>query len=40
MVYSGAGIPYADLKAMDLAEYQEAVEARVLYNEEWRKRRK
>jgi len=30
------GIGYADLKAMDLAEYQEAVEARVIWQDEWR----
>lgn len=39
MVYSGQGLSYADFKAMDLAEYKEAVEARILYNEEWTKRK-
>ncbi len=34
LLYSGAGLSYADLCHMDLAEYAEAVEARVLYIEE------
>lgn len=38
LVYSGQGLSYADFKSMDLAEYKEAVEARILYNEEWSKR--
>jgi len=37
LIYSGQGLSYSDFKGMDLAEYKEAVEARILYNEEWRK---
>ena len=37
MVFTGQGLSYSDLKGMDLAEYQEAVTARILYNETWRK---
>ncbi|MDR2513911.1 MAG: acetyltransferase [Christensenellaceae bacterium] len=36
MVFAGNGLTYADLKAMDIAEYREAVEARLLWQEEWR----
>ena len=39
LVYSGQGLSYSDIKGMDLAEYQEAIEARILYNEEWGVRR-
>lgn len=39
LVYSGQGLSYSDIKGMDLAEYQEAIEARILYNEEWSKGR-
>lgn len=35
MVYSGNGITYSELKGMDLAEYREAVEAKLLYMEKW-----
>ncbi len=35
MVYTGRGLTYTELKGMDMAEYREAVEARVLYNTEW-----
>lgn len=34
LLYGGAGLNYADLCHMDLAEYAEAVEARALYIEE------
>lgn len=37
MVFSGQGLSYLDMKGMDLAEYQEAVTARILYNETWSK---
>lgn len=37
MVYNGNGISYTELKAMDMAEYCEAVEAKFLYNTEWTK---
>lgn len=37
MVFSGQGLSYSDMKGMDLAEYQEAVTARILYNETWSK---
>lgn len=37
MVFTGQGLSYSDLKGMDLAEYQEAVTARILYNETWSK---
>lgn len=33
LLYSGAGLSYSDLMQMDLAEYAEAVEAKLLYNE-------
>ena len=36
---TGGGLCYADFKGMDLAEYQEAVQARILYNEDWSKQR-
>lgn len=39
MVFSGQGLSYSDMKGMDLAEYQEAVQARILYNEDWSKQR-
>ena len=35
MVYSGNGITYSELNGMDLAEYREAVEAKLLYMEKW-----
>ena len=37
MVFSGQGLSYSDMKGMDLAEYQEAVTARIIYNETWSK---
>ncbi len=33
MVFAGNGISYTELKAMDLAEFAEAVEARIFFNE-------
>ena len=38
MVYAGNGITYTELRSMDMADYREAVEARILYNTEWRKK--
>jgi hypothetical protein len=31
MVFAGSGITYSELKEMDLREYREAVEARLLW---------
>lgn len=39
LIFTGGGLCYADFKGMDLAEYQEAVQARILYNEDWSKQR-
>lgn len=33
MVFTGNGISYSELKGMDLAEFAEAVEAKLLFNE-------
>lgn len=36
MVYAaGPGLTYAELRAMDFYEYVEAVEARIIWQEEW-----
>jgi hypothetical protein len=36
MVYAaGPGLTYTELKAMDLREYAEAVEARLIWQKEW-----
>lgn len=35
MVYGGNGLSYQELREMDMADYREAVEARILYNTEW-----
>ena len=35
MVWGGSGLTNTELKQMDLAEYREAVEARVLYFKYW-----
>jgi hypothetical protein len=35
MVLGGPGLSYTELKQMDLAEYREAVEARILYYGTW-----
>lgn len=39
LIFTGGGLCYADFKGMDLPEYQEAVQARILYNEDWSKQR-
>ena len=39
MVYGGNGLSYQELREMDMADYREAVEARILYNTEWTKKR-
>ena len=39
MVYGGNGLSYQELREMDMADYREAVEARILYNTEWTKMR-
>ena len=39
LIFTGGGLCYADFKGMDLAEYQEAGQARILYNEDWSKQR-
>ncbi len=36
MVWSGNGVTYTEMMRMDLAEYREAVEAKVLYIDVWR----
>ncbi|WP_321025208.1 acetyltransferase [Eisenbergiella tayi] len=33
MIYEGTGLSYDELMQMDLGEYTEAVEAKILYNE-------
>ena len=35
MVWSGNGLTYSEIKAMDLAEYREAIEAKLLYFGTW-----
>lgn len=35
MVYGGNGLTYTELIQMDLAEYREAVEAKILYFGTW-----
>ena len=37
---AGSGITYSELKEMDLREYREAVEARLLWQGEWNPNRK
>ena len=39
LIYTGGGLSYADFKGMGLADYQEAVQARILFNEDWSKQR-
>lgn len=36
MVWSGNGVTYTEMKQMDLAEYREAVQAKILYIEVWK----
>ena len=40
MVWSGNGVTYTELKQMDLAEFRECVEAKRLWIEEWRPKKK
>jgi hypothetical protein len=35
MIFTGAGISHAELETMDFFHYSEAVEARLLYQDEW-----
>ena len=37
MVYTGQVISYTELKTMIIEEYTEAVEAKVLFNNDWRR---
>ena len=37
MVYASRGVSYTELKSMDLAEFWQAVEAKILYQDEWSK---
>lgn len=39
MVFTGKGISYTELKEMDLAEFAEAVEARLLYQKKMRQQK-
>ena len=39
MVYGGNGLSYQELREMDMADYREAVDARILYNTELTKKR-
>lgn len=39
LVYSGAGISYTELKGMDLAEFYEAMEAKIQFNEREKRRK-
>ena len=39
LVFTGSGLTYTDIKGMDLGEYTEAIEARILFNTEWSKQR-
>ena len=36
MVFTGPGLSYSDLRGMDLGEFREAVEAKILFNTEWK----
>lgn len=36
MVWSGNGVTYTELMQMDLAEYRECIEAKILWNTEWK----
>ena len=40
MVFAGNGLTYAELKNMDFAEYREAVEARLMWQDEWNPNKK
>jgi hypothetical protein len=37
MVFCGNGLTYTELRNMDIAEFQEAYQARVLWQERWNK---
>lgn len=39
MVFTGNGISYTELREMDLAEFAEAVEARLLFQEKMKKQK-
>lgn len=36
MVWSGNGVTYTEMMQMDLAEYREAVQAKILYIDVWK----
>lgn len=38
MVFSMGGVSYSELNAMDLYEFSEAEQARLLWQEEWNKK--
>ena len=40
MVFAGNGLTYAELKNIDFAEYREAVEARLMWQDEWNPNKK
>ncbi|OUO68656.1 hypothetical protein B5F55_00055 [Anaerotruncus colihominis] len=40
MVFCCNGLTYTELQNMDMAEYREAVEARILFNTEWKPQKK
>ncbi|WP_318264999.1 hypothetical protein [Eisenbergiella tayi] len=40
MVYEGTGLNYDELMQMDLGEYTEAMEAKILYNERIEQKRR
>lgn len=39
MVFTGKGISYTELKEMDLAEFAEAVEARLIFQEKMKQQK-
>ncbi len=40
MVWSGSGVTYSELMQMDLAEYRECIEAKILFFSKWKKEAK
>jgi hypothetical protein len=36
MVFTGPGLSYSDLLGMDIGEFREAVEAKILFDTEWK----
>ena len=40
MIFAGNGISYTELKSMDLAEFHTAVEAKLIFDEEIKKKTK